>query len=206
MNSQPLKVNLEYFFCAFSECCPFFLGGFLEASLRIILMLEVEFCPSSWSASPLGKSFASSKISSRLLARVMNTHGAGWLLGGRGLYLLMVGSEIRRSFTSWGLGVYPIYLQGFIYTSQVVVWDFWNINSMMSGGGKIWRLTWALGDIICWMFSDAIRRRLFYFQGVSMSLSKKGWSRVDSFSNESTVETEPSFTQKRSWRDRGDVW
>ena len=116
----------------------------------------------------------------------------GWFRNPAFIHQLRVGS-LSHLFTRF-------------YTSQVVVWDFWNINSMMSGGGKIWRLTWALGDIICWMFSDAIRRRLFYFQGVSMSLSKKGWSRVDSFSNESTVETEPSFTQKRSWRDRRDVW
>ena len=42
-------------------------------------------------------------------------------------YTTIDGSEIRRSPVE--LGSLSRYLQGF-YTSEVVVWDFWTINSM----------------------------------------------------------------------------
>ena len=48
-------------------------------------------------------------------------------------FLLVDGNQlIQHSLTSWGNGSWfiPSFTRLFMYTSQVVVWDFWTINSM----------------------------------------------------------------------------
>ena len=154
-----------------------------------------------------GKSFASSKISSRLLARVMNTHGAGWNWV-EGVILLMA-TRNPAIVHQLRVGSCNPIIYKILHIPGGWEWDFWNINSMMSGGVKIWRLTWAVGDIICWMFSDSIRKHLCYFQGFQWGFPKRlvqNWQFLKWVHSCCVLETEPSFTQKRSWRERRDVW
>ena len=47
--------------------------------------------------------------------------------GGMVFWMIRLMEDIR--LTSWGNSSFSHYLQGVIITSQVVVWDFWTINS-----------------------------------------------------------------------------
>ena len=78
------------------------------------------------------------------------------------------------AITSW-YGNYPHYLQGF-FTSQVVVWDFWTINSMLhvscKGG---WRK--STGVFFSALFNQPIHRKpsAIALVGCHSWLSRSTW-------------------------------